>query len=136
MSPALSWSAQRRWGAAVLVGGVLALGGLVAWATADGLVYYRTPTEVVRAGDAPEPVRVAGLVVDGSLVRSEGASQFVLTDGATQLRVRYDGLLPALVQEGEGAVVEGRLGPDGAVAATEVLLRHSNEYGPAEVTGP
>lgn len=136
MSPRVSWSAERRWGVGLLAGAVVGLTALVLSASADGLVYYRTPTEAVAAPSSDGTLRVAGLVVAGTLERGDDVSEFVVTDGATQLHVRYEGRLPPLVQEGEGAVVEGRLGADGTIAATEVLLRHSNEYGPAEGDDP
>jgi len=131
MSGRLSWSAQRRWGAAVLVSALVGLGVLVASASGEGLIYYRTPTEIAASADGGV-VRVAGIVVPGSMTMDDELSEFVITDGATELTVSYDGRLPALVQEGEGVVVEGTRTSTGAMAADGVLLRHSNEYGPPE----
>lgn len=114
----------------VLISVAVALIVLVTTATLDGLVYYRTPTELVREHRPGEVLRVGGLVVEHSIVRDDDVSALVLTDGATDIDVRYAGPLPAVVQEGEGAVVEGRWGEDGTMEATEVLMRHSNEYRP------
>jgi cytochrome c-type biogenesis protein CcmE len=122
---------RRRWAAigvlVVVVAGIAVLGARFA---DDGLVYYRTPSEVAEAGPWGSPIRVSGLVLIGTLERTEPESSLVLSDGDTDLTVRYAGRLPATIHEGEGAVVEGRLADDGVFWAEEVLLQHSNEYGP------
>lgn len=96
----------------------------------DGLVYYRTPSEVLAVAADDSTMRLSGLVVTGSVARSDQVSSFVLTDGAADVTVQYVGMLPATVHEGEGAVVEGRLMRSGVFHADDVLLRHSNEYRP------
>lgn len=118
---------RRRVWAGVLA---LALGGLAVLAgtsVRDGLVYYRTPSELAGAG-GDSLVRVGGLVVSGSTVQDDSGSRLVLTDGATDLPVAYPGALPAVLHEGEGAVVEGVVSADGVLQAEQFLLRHSNEY--------
>lgn len=123
----------RRRALAVLAVAVLALTGLLISATRDGLTYWGTPSELMAQGAPDRDVRLGGLVVQGSVVQDAAGASFVLTDGATDVTVRYAGVLPAAVREGEGAVVEGVL--DGQVLhAQTVLLRHSNEYRPPEST--
>lgn len=127
------WTRGRRFSAAILVTACCALGAIASFAGEDGLVYYRTPTEVVHDDSGSEAVRVGGLVVTGSIELSETESTLLLTDGATQIPVTYPGRLPAVVQEGQGAVVEGIMRRDGVLQGEELLLRHSNEYrAPAE----
>jgi cytochrome c-type biogenesis protein CcmE len=49
------------------------------------------------------------------------------------------GGVPSLFRAGQGVVVEGVLGGDGAFHADTVLVKHSNEYrppAPGEVPGP
>lgn len=122
----------RRWvPVAVLsasVAGVLAIG---ASAMGEGLTYYQTPTEMVQDGAAGHEVRLSGIVVPGTVQQGQESSRLTISDGATDVVVTYPGPVPAVVQEGEGAVVTGRLGTDGVLAATELVLRHSNEYRPA-----
>ncbi|MFD2025170.1 cytochrome c maturation protein CcmE [Promicromonospora aerolata] len=131
MSPALPRGRGRAW--AVLVVAVLGLAGLLASVTQDGLTYWGTPSELLAQGPQDRDVRLGGLVVTGSVTQDAAGASFVLTDGATDVTVRYAGALPAAVREGEGAVVEGVL--DGQVLhARSVLLRHSNEYRPPEST--
>lgn len=61
---------------------------------------------------------------EGSLQRSADGLQvqFVVTDQAQRVPVRYQGLLPDLFKEGKGVVASGRLQGDGVFAATEVLV--------------
>jgi cytochrome c-type biogenesis protein CcmE len=58
---------------------------------------------------------------------------FVITDTAHDVRVTYKGILPDLFREGQGVVVDGRLGPDGTFRADEVLAKHDENYMPPEV---
>lgn len=125
--------AGRRRTAFAILGVVVASLALLGTRFADeGMVYYRTPSEVAGIEPGDQPMRLSGLVVVGSVVRSEPESSLLLTDGAGEITVKYHGRLPASVYEGEGAVVEGRLVGDDVFHADTVLLRHSNEYRPAE----
>jgi cytochrome c-type biogenesis protein CcmE len=58
---------------------------------------------------------------------------FRVTDGKTDLKVVYDGLLPDLFKEGQGVVAEGKLGGDGVFVASSVLAKHDEKYMPPEV---
>ncbi len=78
-------------------------------------------------------MRLGGLVVEGSVSREGGQVRFELTDGETELTVSSPEAPPDTFREGQGAVVEGRLGEDGVFRATRIIVRHSNEYQPAEV---
>lgn len=129
----MTTAAPRGRGRAWLVLGAAGLGlvGLLVSATQDGLTYWGTPSELTAQSRPHGDVRLGGLVVTGTVVEDHTGTSFVLTDGATDVTVRYPGSLPATVREGEGAVVEGVL--DGHVLhARSVLLRHSNEYRPPE----
>jgi cytochrome c-type biogenesis protein CcmE len=115
-------------------------GGLVVAATAVGLIInalnsnialYVTPSEV-RAGKAPvdRAFRIGGMVKAASLKREGTQVQFVVTDTAQDITVRYTGILPDLFKEGKGAVVQGKLADDGIFSATEVLAKHDENYMP------
>ena len=122
--------------------GAIVAGGLVAVGTAAALVLnalnsnialYVTPTEVA-AGKSPkgQAFRIGGMVKDGSLRRDNLTVHFVVTDMAKDISVQYTGILPDLFKEGKGAVVQGRLGPDGNFTASEVLAKHDENYMPPE----
>jgi len=59
--------------------------------------------------------------------------QFVVTDGAESVNVRYDGILPDLFREGQGIIAIGELAADGHFEAAEVLAKHDETYMPPEV---
>jgi len=118
---------------AVLVG-LGALGSasaLVLNAFSSNLVFFFSPSQVA-AREAPQArsFRIGGLVQVGSVQReAQGLTlQFVVTDNAHSVPVRYTGLLPDLFQEGKGVVAQGRLGADGTFVADQVLAKHDENY--------
>jgi cytochrome c-type biogenesis protein CcmE len=102
----------------------------------SNLVFFFSPSDVA-AGKAPadHPFRLGGMVVKGSLQREgDGLTvHFVLTDLAQSIPVTFKGILPDLFTEGQGAVAQGKLGPDGSFTATDVLAKHDEKYMPPEV---
>lgn len=122
-----------------LVGAALALLALASWlilsAFKDNMVFFYTPSEVLKGAAANgRSVRVGGLVEAGSLQRQgDGLTvRFAVTDLAQRVPVTYRGMLPDLFKEGKGAVVQGSLGADGVLIATEVLAKHDENYMPPE----
>lgn len=108
---------------------------LVLRALDANVMFFYSPSQV-RGGEVPEGAafRIGGLVEEGSLQRSADGLQvqFVVTDQAQRVPVRYQGLLPDLFKEGKGVVASGRLQGDGVFAATEVLAKHDENYMPPE----
>lgn len=108
---------------------------LVLRALDANVMFFYSPSQV-RAGEVPEGAafRIGGLVEEGSLQRSADGLQvqFVVTDQAQRVPVRYQGLLPDLFKEGKGVVASGRLQGDGVFVATEVLAKHDENYMPPE----
>lgn len=121
----------------VVVGAVATALGLLGFSgLADTMVYYRTPSEVLaEPPPTDERLRLGGLVAAGSLERVGAQARFTVTDGVTDVPVVYVGALPAVFTEGEGAIVEGRLGADGVFRGDLVVVKHSNEYSPAPEAG-
>ncbi|MHB1101374.1 MAG: cytochrome c maturation protein CcmE [Devosia sp.] len=117
------------------LGAVLALAAtLIFIALRDQIVFFYSPSEVKeRAVAAGTPIRLGGLVKDGSIVQSGETNDFVVTDGETEMEVRFVGLLPDLFRAGQGVVAEGAIGTDGVFAATNVLAKHDENYMPKEV---
>ena len=108
--------------------------GLIGYAMQDGINFFRSPTQVLEDPPGPaETFRMGGLVVDGSILRGDGATiSFAVTDTNATVPVRYTGVLPDLFGEGEGMVALGRMEGDTFVA-TEVLAKHDETYMPKEV---
>ena len=128
---------QQRLGLLAL--GMAALAGataLVLTAFNDNLVFFYGPSELkAKSIGVDRRVRVGGLVEAHSLSRAadgQGIS-FRITDGSADVSVVYQGPLPDLFREGQGAVAEGKLRPDGVFAASTVLAKHDENYMPREV---
>ncbi len=125
--------------ALIIVGGLATLGvasALVLNAFQDNLVFFFSPSQVIdRQAPQDRHFRLGGLVETGSVKREDGdlMVQFVVTDGAHSIPVRYSGLLPDMFREGKGVVAQGRLSSDGRFDADQVLAKHDENYTPKEV---
>ncbi len=122
--------------AAIIVGALIAIGiaaTLILNALNSNIALYVTPSEVA-AGKSPagQVFRIGGMVKDGSVKRDGLTVHFVITDMAKDIPVAYTGILPDLFKEGKGAVIQGRLNPDGQFVASEVLAKHDENYMPPE----
>lgn len=117
------------------LGAVLALAAtLIFIGLRDQIVFFYSPSEVKeRAVAAGTPIRLGGLVKDGSWVKAGETNDFIVTDGKAEMPVRFVGLLPDLFRDGQGVVAEGTVGMDGAFTATNVLAKHDENYMPKEV---
>jgi len=132
----LSPTRRRRLLALMLGLGLLGVASaLVLNAFNRNLVFFFSPSQV-HASEAPRErqFRLGGLVEAGSVQRDAASLQvdFVVTDGARSVPVRYSGLLPDLFREGKGVVAQGQLGPDGLFHANQVLAKHDENYMPPE----
>ena len=117
--------------ALILLGGA---SGLVLFALSDSVAFFVTPSEIAAGKvDVDKRFRLGGLVVAGSIERNDGTVRFRLSDQASEVPVRYRGILPDLFREGQGIVAQGMLGTDGVFAASEVLAKHDENYMPPEV---
>ena len=112
-----------------------AAAGLSLYALSDSIVFFYSPSEVAQKAVAPGArLRIGGLVKTGSVVKSAGETvAFVVTDGAHDLRVSYQGLLPDLFREGQGVVAEGVLVTSNEMRADTILAKHDERYMPREV---
>jgi cytochrome c-type biogenesis protein CcmE len=117
--------------AALVVIGIAAM--LILNALNSNIALYVTPSEVA-AGKAPQgqAFRIGGMVKDGSVKRDGLTVHFVITDLVKDIPVSYTGILPDLFKEGKGAVIQGRLNPNGEFVASEVLAKHDENYMPPE----
>ena len=110
--------------------------GLVVYAMRGNINLFYPPADVA-AGKAPfeQPIRVGGMVREGSVQRSDDslAVRFDITDFQASVPVVYEGILPDLFDEGQGAVASGRLNAEGVLVATEILAKHDENYMPPEV---
>ncbi len=119
-----------------IAGGVVAVIGvaaaLVLNAFQSNLVFFYSPSQIA-AREAPtgRTFRLGGLVEAGSVKRDGVMVNFVVTDTAQSVPVRYSGILPDLFKEGKGVVAQGQL-REGVFEAREVLAKHDENYMPPE----
>lgn len=122
---------RRPWGVLVLVGVVLVVVAYLAFSSVgNALVYYLTPTELLARGEAAvgDTVRLGGLVAVGSVSGPATDLTFVLTDTDAEITVHSTVAPTRSFREGTGAVVEGTLGADGVFEATQVIVKHDENY--------
>ncbi len=97
---------------------------------------FYSPSEVAD-GLVPDGAefKVGGLVAANSVARQgDGLTvEFLLTDNANTIPIRYTGILPDLFREGQGTVSVGKLNRDGVFVASKVLAKHDENYMPPEV---
>jgi cytochrome c-type biogenesis protein CcmE len=101
----------------------------------ENMMFFISPSEVHTQELPPDrQFRLGGLVVDGSIQHAtEGLQvQFSVTDGAYDVPVVFNGILPDLFREGQGIVAHGFM-RDGHFEAHEVLAKHDENYMPPEV---
>jgi cytochrome c-type biogenesis protein CcmE len=128
---------QKRMAAvAVLVCGLAVAVGLGLTAFRKNLMAFYTPTDLV-AGKLKEGtnLQLGGLVERGSLVRGAGLNiQFMMADCENHVPVRYDGVVPDLFREGQGAIATGYVAADHVFVATRILAKHDENYMPPNMS--
>ena len=126
---------QKRLSVIAGLGVVIAVAfGLILFALRDQIVFFYSPSEIhEKAVAAGTPIRLGGLVKEGSWKKSGDRNDFVVTDGSTDMQAHYTGILPDLFREGQGVVAEGAMAGDGSFTASNVLAKHDEKYMPKEV---
>jgi len=116
--------------------GVGIASALILTAFKENILFYKSPSEVL-AGDYPKArnFRIGGMVKEGSIVKSTNSLEveFVVTDYAKDVKVKYSGLLPDLFRDDQGMIAIGQLDKDGLFQAEEILAKHDENYMPPEV---
>lgn len=116
--------------------GVAAASVLVVNSLRSNTAYFFSPSRVL-AKEAPvnQLLRLGGVVKKGSVKRTgDGLTvNFIITDRAADVPVRYLGILPDLFAEDKSVIAKGKLQPDGLFIADEVLAKHDEKYIPPEV---
>jgi cytochrome c-type biogenesis protein CcmE len=126
---------QKRLAVIAGLGAVLVISaGLIFTALRDQIVFFYSPTELqgknIQIGKA---IRMGGLVKENSCARDGEATDFIVTDGETEVKVTYVGILPDLFRSGQGVIAEGAMSGTDAFAATNILAKHDENYMPKEV---
>lgn len=123
---------NRKW----IAGGALALALVFGWMLFGGLeknvVFFLTPQELLARGSegVGVPVRLGGQVKPGSMQWDAKTLdlRFTVTDGAREIPVRSTGAPPQMFRDGMGVIVEGHVAQAGVFQATNLMVKHSEEY--------
>ena len=98
----------------------------------DTMVYYYTVSEVAAQQDelTGEPLRVAGVVVPGSIDTDETGlvHKFVIEEGGKTMPVIYRDIVPDTFQDRAEAVVEGSFDDSGTFQATFLMAKCPSKY--------
>ena len=101
----------------------------------ENMMYFMTPSELLRTPSSPRQVRLGGIVLKNS-IRKEAptlTTYFMITDGKKSIPVRYVGIPPDLFREGQGVIAEGTLQNDDHFKAHLLLAKHDENYMPPEI---
>lgn len=96
----------------------------------DNLTYYYFPNEAIENKSDfadGEPFRLAGTVVEQSLVEEGDTIEFDVTDGSETIHVVLGDIPPPLFREGVPVLIEGSWSGEDFVG-TNTLIRHDENY--------
>ena len=100
------------------------------------IVFFYTPSELFEQKlQINTLVRIGGFVKKNSLIlqNQNNKYSFVISDKKNEIKVEYDGILPDLFKENNGAVIEGKLVKTNEIVASKVFAKHDENYMPASI---
>ena len=108
---------------------------LILFNTKKNIVFFYTPTELLKNNISLEQkIRIGGYVKQTSFTKkSINKYEFKITDNENELLVIYEGILPDLFREGQGAVIEGILNNKKYIVASKVYAKHDENYMPVSI---
>jgi len=108
---------------------------LVLYNARENISYFYTPSEIRIANiDLNENIRMGGFIEKDSLNKISSSSfNFRITDNNNSINVVYNGILPDLFREGQGAVIEGFFKNKETFNATSVFAKHDENYMPSSI---
>ena len=116
---------------AALAGAVM----LAMWGLKDRAAYFVTPSDLSAHRRDDQPLRLGGMVEQGSVRRAPDGLrvEFTVTDFKASVPVSFRGILPDLFREGSGVVAEGRMTAGGLFEADTILAKHDERYMPPPI---
>ncbi len=121
----------------ILISLIFILGAvlLILYNAKENISYFYTPSEL----DSTEirinkTIRIGGFVEENSFNKmSANIFNFKITDNTKSIFVNYNGILPDLFREGQGAVIEGYFKSEDIFNATTVFAKHDENYMPSSI---
>ena len=116
----------------LLIVSTVAIGALAFRAASGDLSYYVEPDEFLEQieDNADGRWRVGGRVVADTIVEESGRpiAFDIAGESGERISVVYDGIVPNLFGENAFVVIEGSLRVDGHFEASNVVIKHENEF--------
>ena len=108
---------------------------LILYNTRENVSYFYTPSEIDKSEiTIDKMIRIGGFVENDSFNKiSSGSFKFRITDEKASILVTFNGVLPDLFREGQGAVIEGAFDNRDVFNATNVFAKHDENYLPASI---
>jgi cytochrome c-type biogenesis protein CcmE len=121
---------SKRWQLALVALVVVSAVGYLVYNGFSTNVYYQTVTELQGGTAHGQQIRLAGNVVDGSIVREAGSStvRFNVADTGGNLPVVYSGTIPDIFGPGIEVVVEGKYNPSTGFVADTMLAKCPSKF--------
>ena len=106
---------------------------LILYNTRENISYFYTPSEINKSEIIiNKTIRIGGFVENNSFNKISSSSfKFRITDEKASILITYNGILPDLFREGQGAVIEGAFVNNDVFNATNVFAKHDENYMPA-----
>ena len=108
---------------------------LILYNTRENVSYFYTPSEINKSDMIINKIiRIGGFVENDSFKKISSSSfKFRITDEKASIIVTFNGILPDLFREGQGAVIEGAFVDNEVFNATNVFAKHDENYMPASI---
>ena len=108
---------------------------LILYNARENVSYFYTPSEIDKSEiTINKIIRIGGFVENDSFNKISSSSfKFRITDEKASILVTFEGILPDLFREGQGAVIEGTFDNNDVFNATNVFAKHDENYLPASI---
>ena len=108
---------------------------LILYNTRENVSYFYTPSEIDKSEIVVNKIiRIGGFIENDSFNKISSSSfKFRITDEKVSILVTFNGILPDLFREGQGAVIEGAFSNNEVFNATNVFAKHDENYMPASI---
>jgi len=108
---------------------------LILYNARQNVSYFYTPSEINKSDiKINNIIRIGGFVENDSFIKISSSSfEFRITDEKASILVTFNGILPDLFREGQGAVIEGVFVNNDVFNANNVFAKHDENYMPASI---
>ncbi|QKX03160.1 cytochrome c maturation protein CcmE [Wolbachia endosymbiont of Litomosoides sigmodontis] len=96
----------------------------------ENISFFYTVSEAITLPNNQKPIRIGGMVVEGSVIHSKNEVIFQMTDFNKSVMIKYQGILPPMFSEKSGVVVQGKMFDNNTFLAETVFAKHDENYMP------